>query len=816
MGILKKKNLHRLFAIGLLGCSLTLTGCGGSDGAAGPAGPAGATGPAGAAGPAGPAGADGLNGVDGINALVGDPAESCIICHGSGSVYDPATGGHAIEQKGATTTVNSAVFDAGTSTVIITANVKVNGVDRNDFTTLVSGASYTEGTMVGTAQLTSLTMNSYGSNPTGTAAGAGTVVSNGSGNYTITLSKPATWPDTMWGATNATTYMVRLNTGTTTYPEANIVAHRTTDGQHVRNLVGNAGCAQCHGTNIFKEEHASRVYHNSAYSSQSCVTCHTHNARNNLMAYAHGIHNAHNMPARVIGTVTKPAGVYSRSSTIPGTSTTSWYETTYPTYMNNCSVCHDSTARLAAVNAAPVSWVLCMSCHDSWKGFANTNATFLDIHNETALPADSSCTGCHATYKSTVSAMHNGKVTERNGLIWNGQDVSVVEGAKVDMQITGVSYAGTDMKVTWTTKYNATAVNPCNTTVAANAPVFHAGGAANTTTGLAASNMSFIRAYAQGDDWVNAGIGTSPGQPLSTNITTTNTTCESNVATTTMALTAAELATTATKGTVALQGKAQVKLGYAYSGAKDVIQVRSKSPTRGFVVGTGALHARRGIIDTAKCLGCHVGSLYQHGGNRIDNVDLCVTCHNEASSEQNVRVGDGVDASEAYDRKAGQTYGFKSLLHAIHSTDRDTGPVTMVYRTMGIYVWAGKDTVIPNWPGTGSKTVYGSTPSGTNPDGTTRTHNLHVPTYPRNVKDCAACHTAGSYKVANQAISMATTVNAGTAPWSNQIDDALISTNTAACMSCHQGAAQRTHAYHNSWAPQAFIEGRKTIIDVAK
>jgi OmcA/MtrC family decaheme c-type cytochrome len=258
-----------------------------------------------------------------------------------------------------------------------------------------------------------------------------------------------------------------------------------------------------------------------------------------------------------------------------------------------------------------------------------------------------------------------------------------------------------------------------------------------------------------------------------------------------------------------------VKLGYAYSGAKDVIQVRSKSPTRGFVVGTGALHARRGIIDTEKCLGCHVGSLYQHGGNRVDNVDLCVTCHNEASSEQSVRVGDGVDASVAYDGKSGQTYGFKSLLHAIHSTDRDDGPVTMVYRKYGIYVWAGKDTVIPNWPGTGSQTVYGSTPSGTNPDGTTRTHYLHVPTYPRNLKDCAACHTAGSYVVADQATAMATTVNAGTAPWSNQLDDVLISANTATCMSCHQGAAQRAHAYQNSWAPQVFIEGRKTIMDAA-
>jgi hypothetical protein len=142
---------------------------------------------------------------------------------------------------------------------------------------------------------------------------------------------------------------------------------------------------------------------------------------------------------------------------------------------------------------------------------------------------------------------------------------------------------------------------------------------------------------------------------------------------------------------------------------KSVIQVRSKTPTREFVVTTGALpgSARRGIIDTAGCLKCHPGSLYQHGGNRIDNVDMCVLCHNEASSEQSVRVFDGIDATEAYDGKAGQTYGFKSLLHAVHSA-KENGAITEVHRTNGNYVWTRGDepltlttdesTVIPRYP----------------------------------------------------------------------------------------------------------------------
>ena len=46
---------------------------------------------------------------------------------------------------------------------------------------------------------------------------------------------------------------------------------------------------------------------------------------------------------------------------------------------------------------------------------------------------------------------------------------------------------------------------------------------------------------------------------------------------------------------------------------------------------------------------------------------MCIICHNSASSEQNVRVAMGVDASEAYDGQVGQTYEFKTMLHAIHS-----------------------------------------------------------------------------------------------------------------------------------------------------
>ena len=100
----------------------------------------------------------------------------------------------------------------------------------------------------------------------------------------------------------------------------------------------------------------------------------------------------------------------------------------------------------------------------------------------------------------------------------------------------------------------------------------------------------------------------------------------------------------------------------------------------------------------AKCLECHVGSLYQHGGDRVDNVDMCLVCHNSASNEKNVRVGMGVDASEAYDGKVGETFEMKTMLHRVHSAGVEGQPPYLVYRNRGIYAFAPDASQVPNWP----------------------------------------------------------------------------------------------------------------------
>ena len=161
----------------------------------------------------------------------------------------------------------------------------------------------------------------------------------------------------------------------------------------------------------------------------------------------------------------------------------------------------------------------------------------------------------------------------------------------------------------------------------------------------------------------------------------------------------------------------------------------------------------------------------------MDNVDLCVMCHNPASSEQQNRVNMGVDATEAYDGKAGETYDMRTMVHAIHSAG-ETGQPLVFYRTNGIYFFGSQAALdkVTSWPTTGGVTcknaeganvtyfpVYGSVANGTsdrvptvNTDGTCNTttgplstagvyriHNFVPVHYPRSLNECGACHADG-------------------------------------------------------------------------
>ncbi|MGD8425911.1 MAG: hypothetical protein PVH13_11785, partial [Gammaproteobacteria bacterium] len=636
------------------------------------------------------------------------PVESCAVCHSDGSIGD-AVAAHALPPIESTSNVTFAVNGADLD---VTFDLAADGAPATGYDQVQRGYRNNGGTRTDICNAPSR------SDPCDPASLA--LTDNGGGNYTITV---------FGGAAEAATdnrYMFRVGAGSDR--ETRVYFYGDFPASPFEPVVVTAqACTNCHGPEGI-DVHGG--YYQASDGGEPCLICHGSDESDDpevvpaLFEVAHGYHS----------------GIWVEDGEL--------IEVTYPTYMNNCSVCHEPPDNLAAANTMPVNAEACFSCHGSTETMFAPDDPVGQFH----AGITEGCESCHAdggpaaSYQ-LVTDVHNGATTERGGIIWNGEDTSVTEGAKIDVQITDVADDGTNLTITWQATYDEGAgpvgVDPCNATVGPGAPVFFLPG------GGSGGTWSVLRNYAQGQDYI---LGTNPeeaGQPgdapegVSYNLSADNTTCSGNVATTVVPVEE----TTAMYGRVGLQGKAGV---VSVADPSTFMRVRSKSPTYDWVVGEGgAAPARRAVVDTSLCLKCHVGSLYQHGGNRVDNNDLCLLCHNTAANDQYVRVDNfgGVDASEAYDFRAGQNFGMREMLHAVHSAGATTAPIA-IYRGRGIYAWAGDESQLNNWPtednctrsnGQPGRTVVGSDPETATSD-TCQPHTFHTPTYPRGLYDCAACH----------------------------------------------------------------------------
>jgi OmcA/MtrC family decaheme c-type cytochrome len=793
--------------------------------------------------------------------------EQCAGCH-MGTVAEK----HALQRGDAVQVSNiSAVTVVNTTDVQFTFNVKVNGVNRIDFIQKAQAMRnhnedawwyYDAATKAGVR--TKLGTGAFGS-----AAGTWQFVGTGNGNYRVTISGLAATAHAMDAGT---AYMVSIMGP----DEMTATAVAYVAGTLPHDVVGNESCMNCHGNHIWKG-----LAHDvtSPQGVGPCVVCHNRDgaletrltgympagnsgglpvqaalpgtAGTGLMGIVHGIHNAKNMPD----------GTYTWVWPSNGNATN--FTNGFPGNMNNCETCHNSTARLAQVMAAPVSYALCVSCHDGLPNAPASHATFTPLGPWFGM---TTCTVCHP---GTVASFHNGQETERAGLIYDGADQSIVLARDYKVEITGVTVNGTNLVVTWTAKNPNTGVayDPCNRDFAAGpvffgyvSPLNRTEGCTNTAGGCN-SNFDFLQSFAQADDWVNDAVtgSSAPGQPAAAAKLTTDatkdgyTTCDAatKVATTLVA----RKTTAATKGILALEGKPQQR----FAPTNTIVWVRAQTATREFVVADGAAPAtqRRTLVDVNKCNACHYGTLYQHGGSRVDSIELCVMCHNPASSEQNRRVGMGVTADEAYDGLAGQTYDMRYMVHAIHAAG-ENGKQLMFYRSNGIYFFGSKATLatVPNWPLNGSADqciscvdvedgpltfckVYGSAATGEKPvanpdgtcgtpvassDGTWRPHRVVEVEYPRALNDCGACHVAGAVDgLPDPTMAVGVTFDTGASTTYNVlVDDVLMGPSAASCMSCHRSgdaatqSALQNHAGFFGWDPAVFPDGRQTLIDAAQ
>jgi OmcA/MtrC family decaheme c-type cytochrome len=164
---------------------------------------------------------------------------------------------------------------------------------------------------------------------------------------------------------------------------------------------------------------------------------------------------------------------------------------------------------------------------------------------------------------------------------------------------------------------------------------------------------------------------------------------------------------------------------------------------------TGAVVARRNVVNQTLCLKCH-DTLPLHGGQRL-NVQECILCHNP----------NGDDSSRRPAATAGKPESIQMarMIHRIHSGEE----LTQDYTVYGFFT-------PPNPP---------------NPVG------FNEVTYPGDRRNCTACHTS------------AATANIPAKPGlANVITQRDYFTPqgpaTAACLGCHDTRDAEAHAYLNT------------------
>jgi OmcA/MtrC family decaheme c-type cytochrome len=771
------KKLLAFMGIFCLIVPLVFLGCEGDDGAQGPAG---------APGPPGPPGPPG----------VANQVETCNICHVDGDVAaaHAATLTEAI--RGVATVTN---VEAVAGSIVITFNATVDGVANDSFDLRrayvhFDNAALADNTLT-VPQLTTFQRDTITDNVT--------MVSGGSGNYTITV------PDDFEIA-NAT-YLFQLTLGLPTQDDVRpIIIVDWAGGSPLRDHVTNEGCNGCHGPYPAWSE----KFRHYAVGGPDCQICHAQATRTtqviypddtrtfvvednvafgtNLTEYIHGIHNSHNMP---------PDRVYYRTAEPDATADAEdRYSVGYPSDMRNCKVCHSTEAQREAAASAPVSYYLCMTCHKNWDGFvahSTGEPIFADTDTHRNLTKDTDCTVCHrvgglAPSFVETSDFHNyfESVDTHYDSFYRGTDISFDNPDNVAFAITGVTVSGDNVAFTWTAEKLGAAVDPCND---------------NTNDGPTFQQLGAYLAYAKGDDWVNEFVGSSPGQPAGARnlFTSLSTVCDNTNVATTTGLQLAAGTDYAKTVLLAIGGKPVDR----FAPADEDTYIRVPSPTYAFNRANGsAAAARRDAVNTEKCLACHQGTLYQHGGDRVDNEQLCVICHNPSSADKNNRLdrfqivdADGnVNTAATYDGKANESYDMRVMIHAIHGIEKRQNP-WVVYRSRGVYAFVLPGTEPPsNWPLDNNGNLVTApeelldAPIGGSTNGSVNRHVWTIIHYPKPANECLACHNAGAYEVPDQTKAVALTVDPGTS-YTDQSDDIVIGPTQAACIQCHAGAAPASH-----------------------
>ncbi len=172
----------------------------------------------------------------------------------------------------------------------------------------------------------------------------------------------------------------------------------------------------------------------------------------------------------------------------------------------------------------------------------------------------------------------------------------------------------------------------------------------------------------------------------------------------------------------------------------------------------GTAVPRRQSVELGNCLACH-GTLSLHGGNRTDDIDSCVTCHNPRNTDREVRE---IAANPPTDGKTEESLDFKRMIHGIHAAAIREHPLEIVgFRGSSTYRF---DTDTVHFPG--------------------------------DLANCTTCHTDSGFTLPLADTVLGTTIDTG-ADHESPADDTVMTPTAAVCSSCHDGTTALSHMTAN-------------------
>ena len=762
-----KRELRRAYspasALGVLLLSMLLAACSGTTGAAGPAGPAGAT------GPQGPSTTGSALNISTATTITGKITSVAI----SGP---PLVKFELTDQNGALLQGLPAA-DLGFTIAQLVPGQNGSASQWNSYiygTVAPSGCPAAVAACAKTPETQAMVE----------AATSGTFVDNGDGTYQYTFKKDITKdPSVIYNATltHRVGFEIRglaqANNGPYTFQPS---TGATTD-IFSREIVETATCDTCHTS--LPAHGGARV------EVQYCVMCHNPGTTDpysgntlDFKVMVHKIHTGNTLPSIQTANGPDTTPTLELGYWIVGfmKSLSNFDTVLYPQDTRNCVTCHvqnvPSLPQAANYETVPTTQA-CGACHD------NVNFTTGANHSAANLPANNSqCTTCHGP----TSTIDNGQLQ----VVAAHVIPEVVAAAKFEFVINSVSfttnagqiYPVVNFKIvdptTGNTPYNILTAAPfAGTDPGTGQPVCANGGTARLAIDIAWDTS----------DYTNWGSGTTPsawGQPFSLNPLAVAG-CAAAVPlsaikgpdatgaftlTSPTALPAAPVANCPPASAKACPAIANV--GIVLEGHPGVVTTgpgATAIPVKSAVgygnVAGQAPVARRVVVDIAKCDVCH-SVLALHGDNRNNNPQVCVACHNPASTDVGMRqtltaTTPGIDGLWE------QTIDFKHMIHAIHD-----GSVRGA---------AGAPFVIYGFGGS--------------------VNNFTDVVYPGQLNRCDACHVSTSYYPVDDTAVQATTYFTGLSkesPNPTTVGNPIAtSANMSVCSACHVDAVTQSHMLQN-------------------